>query len=154
MESGKNSNNKNKNENDISTVLVLNRSQFVSQKCGFQMIIKIINFKTLHSSSTLCSHLLNLTGSFDKKANFIVAFILSSLEQRFQGLGCGFHEWVVVWLRTRLYGDPSFPPFSSQRLAEKTYILKCDSFAHAMQHSNSQVSTSCSLIPGKSMGLV
>lgn len=35
MESGKNSNNKNKNENDISTVLVLNRSQFVKPKVWF-----------------------------------------------------------------------------------------------------------------------
>lgn len=39
-------------------------------------------------------------------------------------------------------------------LLKKIYILKSDPFAHAMQHSNSQVSTSCSLIPGKSMGLV
>lgn len=61
MESGKNSNNKNKNENDTAIVLVLNRSQFLSQKCGLQMVIKIINFKTLPYSSTLHSHLQNLT---------------------------------------------------------------------------------------------
>lgn len=79
IESGKNNNNKNKNENDISTVLVLNRSQFLSQKCGLQLIIKIIIFKTLPYSSTLCSHLQNLTGSFDTKANFIMLFLFSAV---------------------------------------------------------------------------
>lgn len=65
------------------------------------------------------------------------------------------NEW-LVWLRTRLYRDSSFPPFSLQRLVEKkkNYILKYDPLAHAMQQNNSQVSTSCSLIPGKRMGLV
>jgi len=68
----KNSNNKNKNENDISTVLVLNRSEFLNQNCSLQMVIKIINFVTLPYSFTPRSHLHNLTGSFGTKADFIM----------------------------------------------------------------------------------
>lgn len=86
MESGKNSNNKNKNENDISTVLVLNRSQFLSQKCGLQMVIKIINFRTLLYSSTPCSHLQNLTESFGTKADFVMQFNAAVLRPGLQRL--------------------------------------------------------------------
>lgn len=78
MESGKNNINKNRNVNDISTVLVLNRSQFLGQKCSLQMMIKIINFKILPYSSTLCSTYRISQDLCDTKAD-VIKFILSSI---------------------------------------------------------------------------
>lgn len=51
----------------------------LSQKCGLQIVIKIINFKTLPYSSTLRPHLQNLTGPFDTKANFIMLVLSSAV---------------------------------------------------------------------------
>lgn len=79
MESGKITTNKSKNENGISTVRVKRRSQVLSQKCGLQMIIKTINFKTLPYPSTLCSKLQTLPGSFDTKANVIMLGLSSAV---------------------------------------------------------------------------
>jgi len=56
-------------------------------------------------------------------------------------LAVDFMNGWLVWLRTRLYRDPS-----SQRLVGKIYILKHEPSAHATQQGNSLVSTSCSLV--------